>query len=317
MKIVFLDRSTIGPSVNISRPSFDHEWVEYDRSTQFEVAEKLMGAQIAITNKVPLRRAQLERLPDLKMIAVAATGYDCIDMDYCRERGIVVSNVRGYATTTVPEHVIALLFALRRSIAAYRHDVINGEWQRAQQFCFFNHPIRDLSGSTFGVIGRGALGQAVGRLAKALGMQVIYAEHKGATQVREGYTAFDEVLATADAITLHCPLSDATRNLISTEEFAKMLRKPIVINTGRGGLVDEHAAVDALNAGHISALGFDVLSAEPITDDHPFLPILDRPNVIVTPHVAWASEEAMQILWDQLIGHVDSYHSGNPTNQIA
>jgi len=317
MKIVFLDRSTIGPSVNISRPSFDHEWVEYDRSTQFEVAEKLMGAQIAITNKVPLRRAQLERLPDLKMIAVAATGYDCIDMDYCRERGIVVSNVRGYATTTVPEHVIALLFALRRSIAAYRHDVINGEWQRAQQFCFFNHPIRDLSGSTFGVIGRGALGQAVGRLAKALGMQVVYAEHKGATQVREGYTAFDEVLATADAITLHCPLSDATRNLISTEEFAKMLRKPIVINTGRGGLVDEHAAVDALNAGHISALGFDVLSAEPITDDHPFLPILDRPNVIVTPHVAWASEEAMQILWDQLIGHVDSYHSGNPTNQIA
>jgi len=317
MKIVFLDRSTIGPSVNISRPSFDHEWVEYDRSTQFEVAEKLMGAQIAITNKVPLRRAQLERLPDLKMIAVAATGYDCIDMDYCRERGIVVSNVRGYATTTVPEHVIALLFALRRSIAAYRHDVINGEWQRAQQFCFFNHPIRDLSGSTFGVIGRGALGQAVGRLAKALGMQVIYAEHKGATQVREGYTAFDEVLATADAITLHCPLSDATRNLISTEEFAKMLRKPIVINTGRGGLVDEHAAVDALNAGHISALGFDVLSAEPITDDHPFLPILDRPNVIVTPHVAWASEEAMQILWDQLIGHVDNYHSGNPTNQIA
>jgi len=317
MKIVFLDRSTIGPSVNISRPSFDHEWVEYDRSTQFEVAEKLMGAQIAITNKVPLRRAQLERLPDLKMIAVAATGYDCIDMDYCRERGIVVSNVRGYATTTVPEHVIALLFALRRSIAAYRHDVINGEWQRAQQFCFFNHPIRDLSGSTFGVIGRGALGQAVGRLAKALGMQVVYAEHKGATQVREGYTAFDEVLATADAITLHCPLSDATRNLISTEEFAKMLRKPIVINTGRGGLVDEHAAVDALNAGHISALGFDVLSAEPITDDHPFLPILDRPNVIVTPHVAWASEEAMQILWDQLIGHVDNYHSGNPTNQIA
>lgn len=317
MKIVFLDRSTIGPSVKISRPSFDHEWVEYDRSTQFEVAEKLMGAQIAITNKVPLRRAQLENLPDLKMIAVAATGYDCIDMDYCRERGIVVSNVRGYATTTVPEHVIALLFALRRSIAAYRQDVINGEWQRAQQFCFFNHPIRDLSGSTFGVIGRGALGQAVGRLAKALGMQVVYAEHKGASQVREGYTAFDEVLATADAITLHCPLSDATRNLISTEEFAKMLRKPIVINTGRGGLVDEHAAVEALNAGHISALGFDVLSAEPITDEHPFMAILNRPNVIVTPHVAWASEEAMQILWDQLIGHVDSYHNGNPTNQIA
>lgn len=316
MKIVFLDRSTIGPSVNISRPSFEHEWVEYDRSSQSEVADKLLGAQIAITNKVPLRRAQLEQLPDLKMIAVAATGYDCVDMDYCRERGIVVSNVRGYATTTVPEHVIALLFSLRRSIAAYRQDVINGEWQRAQQFCFFNHPIRDLAGSTFGVIGRGALGQAVGRLAEALGMKVVYAEHKGAAIVRPGYTAFDEVLAICDAITLHCPLSDVTRNLISTAEFDKMERKPIIINTGRGGLVNEVAAVNALNNGSICAIGFDVLSAEPISDDHPFQAILERPNVIVTPHVAWASEEAMQILWNQLVGHIENYHKGKASNQI-
>ena len=316
-RVVFLDRSTLGPTVNITRPEFDHDWVEYDRTQQDQVVERLAGATIAITNKVPIRREALERLPNLKMIAVAATGYDVIDVEVCRELGVVVSNVRGYAVNTVPEHVLALMFALRRSIVPYREDVIAGEWQKAAQFCFFNHPIKDLSGSTLGVVGRGAIGSSIGRLGEALGMRVIYAGRKGVDAPPAGYVAFDQFLKESDVITLNCPLTLETRDLIGAAEFAKMDRKPILINAGRGGLVNEQALVDAIDSGQIAAAGFDCLTSEPISDDHPFHKILTRPNVIVTPHVAWASEEAMQTLWDQVISHINNFKKGEPSNLVC
>ncbi|MEO1291984.1 MAG: D-2-hydroxyacid dehydrogenase [Pseudomonadota bacterium] len=316
-RIVFLDRSTIGPSVELTKPGFDHDWIDYDRTRPDQIVERLSGADIAVCNKVPIQRETVEQLPDLKMIAIPATGYDAFDITACTERGIVVSNVRGYATSTVPEHTFALILALRRSLVGYRQDVINGKWQEADQFCFFTHPISDLAGSTLGIVGEGVLGQGVARLGQAFGMRTLFAAHKGASGLGPLYTPFEEVMAQSDVITLHCPLMPATRNLISSAEFALMRRKPLLINCARGGLVDEAALVAALDAGQIAGAGFDCLTSEPPKPDNPLLSVLDRPNVIVTPHTAWASDEAMQALWDQVVSHIENFHAATPSNRVG
>ncbi|MBB6507867.1 glycerate dehydrogenase [Rhizobium soli] len=316
LKIVFLDRDTIGPSVTITRPGFAHEWIEYGKTPEDDVAARIADADIVITNKAPVRGASIAQASRLKMIAVAATGYDVIDLAAAKERDIVVSNVRGYAVNTVPEHTFALIFALRRSIIGFRQDVIDGEWQRANQFCFFNHPIKDLAGSTLGIFGGGTLGKSVARIGEALGMTPLFAARKGSTEVAPGYTAFNEVLERADIITFHMPLTPETRDMIGIEEFWQMKRKPLVINTARGGLVNEADLVTALNEGLIGGAGFDVLTKEPPAPDNPLLAVLDRPNVIVTPHVAWASDEAMQSLWAQVIDHVENFEKGAPSNVL-
>ena len=317
MRIVFLDRSTIGPAVTLTKPGFEHEWVDHDRTHPDEVVERLQGADIAVSNKVPIGRAQIEALPDLKMIAIPATGYDRFDLDACRERGIVVSNVRGYATNTVPEHTFALILALRRGIIGFRQDVIDGKWQEADQFCFFTHPINDLAGSTIGIMGEGALGQGVATLARAFGMRVLFAAHKGVDGLGPLYTPWDDVLEQSDIITLHAPLMPATKNMIAWPEFEKMAKKPLLINCARGGLVDETDLVRALDAGRISGVGFDCLTTEPPLPDNPLLSILERPNVIVTPHTAWASDEAMQTLWDQVVFHLENFAAGTPSNTLT
>jgi glycerate dehydrogenase len=316
-RIVFLDRNTIGPSVDLTRPRFEHEWIEHDATAPEQVVERLAGAAIAITNKVKIREEHLAKLPQLKMIAVAATGYDVIDHDTCRNRGIVVSNVRGYAANTVPEHAFALILALRRNIIGYRQAVIDGEWHKSGQFCFHQYPIGELAGATLGIMGEGAIGQSVARLGQAFGMKTLFAAHKGVDGLGPLYTPFDEVLATSDVITLHCPLMPATRNMIGMPEFRKMKKRPLLINTARGGLVVEQDAVQALDEGLISGLGFDCLTSEPPSADHCFAAILDRPNVIVTPHVGWAGQDAMQTLWNQLIAHIENYQAGRPTNVVA
>ena len=316
LKVVFLDRDTIGPSVEITRPAFAHEWVEYGKTAPEDVPARIADADIVITNKAPVREGAIDGASKLKMIAVAATGYDVIDLAFAKERGIIVSNVRGYAVNTVPEHTFALIFALRRSIVGFRQDVIDGEWQRADQFCFFTHPIRDLAGSTLGIFGRGTLGKSVARIADAFGMNVVFAARKDAETVEPGYTGFDEVLETADIISFHLPLTPTTRNLIGIEEFRRMKRKPLIINTARGGLVNEADLVTALDEGLIAGAGFDVLTKEPPLPNNPLLTILDRPNVIVTPHVAWASDEAMQTLWAQVVSHLENFEKGSPTNAL-
>jgi glycerate dehydrogenase len=316
LKVVFLDRDTIGPSVTITRPGFAHEWIEHAKTAPEDVAARIADADLVITNKARIGAEAMAGAPRLKMIAVAATGYDVIDLPAAKARGIIVSNVRGYAVNTVPEHTFALIFALRRSLMGFRQDVIAGEWQRANQFCFFNHPIRDLAGSTLGIFGRGTLGTSVARIAEALGMTVVYAGRKGADTVGEGYTPFEEVLETADILTLHVPLTPETRDLIGMAEFRKMKRQPLIINTSRGGLVNEADLVQALDEGLIAGAGFDVLTKEPPAADNPLLTILERPSVIVTPHVAWASDEAMQSLWTQVIGHLEHFVAGHPTNVL-
>lgn len=317
MRVVFLDRATMGPTVEIIPPDFPHEWIQHDRTQEDQVIEKLQGAQVAITNKAPIREAMLEQLPDLKMISIAATGYDVIDVAACKAAGIQVSNVRGYAKNTVPEHTFSLILGLRRSIAAFCDDVIAGEWQKASQFCFFNHPIKDLAGSRLGIIGAGTIGQSVANIGRAFGMEVVFAAHKGVEGQGSLYTPWSEVIETSDVISIHAPLTPTTRNCLSTAEFAQMKRNPLIINTARGGIVDEVALVAALDAGQIAGFGFDVLTKEPPAPDNPLLTVLNRPNVLVTPHIGWASEEAMTEVWRQTISAVNQFNQGIAINSLT
>ncbi len=316
-RIVFLDRETFGPSIEITRPAVSHDWAQYGATEPGELVERLAGATVAILNKVPIGQDAITALPELKMIAVAATGYDVVDLAACRQAGITVCNVRGYATETLPEHVFALMLALRRSIVPYRQDVIDGVWQEAGQFCFFDHPIHDLAGSTLGIVGSGTLGRAVARLGEAFGMQVIQAGRKGDPDPGEGRVPFDEMLRRADVITLHCPLTPETKGLIADAEFAAMERRPVLINTARGGIVDEAAAVRAVEQGHVAGLGFDVLTSEPPTEGNPLLAIAGRPNVIITPHVAWASDGAQTAVWRQTIENVEAFLAGQPMRVVT
>lgn len=317
LRIVYLERESI--IAEVRRPDFPHEWIEYPSTKAEQVVERLAGAAIAIVNKVPLPAAAIAALPDLKLVAVAATGTNIVDLDACRARGIVVCNIRGYAEHTVPEHVMALLLALSRNLIAWRQTVQAGRWQQSDQFCLFDHPIRDLHGATLGLIGSGSLGNGVARLAEAFGMRVLRAEHKGATSVRPGYTAFAEVLATADALSLHCPLNDDTRGLIGAAELRAMKPSALLINTARGGIVDEAALIRALREGWIAGAGFDVITAEPPPTGHPMVDpqLLALPNFLLTPHVAWASRPAMQTLADQLIANIEAFVAGAPQNRVA
>jgi len=317
MKIVFLDRATLSPETTLRQPSFAHAFVSHDSTAAHEVAQRIADADIVITNKVKLGAQALEQAARLKLVAVAATGTDCVDLPACAARGITVSNIRNYARHTVPEHSFALMFALRRSICAYRDSVKAGRWQESGQFCYFDYPVRDLAGSTLGIIGDGALGSAVASIARALGMQVLMAAHKGRAGMGKLYTPFEEVLARADILTLHCPLNERTRGMLGAAEFAQMARRPLIINTARGGLVDEAALADALRSGQIAGAGFDVVSAEPPPADHPFMALLDLPNFILTPHVAWASQQAIQGLADQLMDNIEAFAAGRAVNVVG
>ena len=313
-RVVFLDRASLKATVR--RPAAAREYIEHDKTSPDDVAARLADTEVAIVNKVPLRAATLSGLPKLKLIAVAATGYDVIDVPYCRDHGIAVANIRNYAVHTVPEHAFAMILALRRSLLAYRRDVEDGVWNRSEQFCFFTHPIGDLHGSTLGIVGEGAIGQATAAIGRAFGMRVLFADHAPPKMPDVDFTPFDRVLAESDVISLHCPLVPATRNLIDLAALRKMKRSALLINTARGGLVDETALIRALDEGLIAGAGFDVLTVEPPVNGHPLLDVR-RPNFILTPHVAWASDGAMQFLADQLIDNIDRWAAGTPQHLVT
>nr|WP_117235827.1 D-2-hydroxyacid dehydrogenase [Vibrio maerlii] len=315
--IVFLDRATIPPQIKLPQLQFEHDWIEYDYTSAEEVESRLVDADIVITNKVVLTAELLAKFPNIKMIAVSATGTNNLDIEYCQSAGIAVTNIQGYATRSVPEHVIAMLFALRRNLIGYHQDIQKGEWQRNKQFCFFTHPIGDVAGSTIGIIGSGALGQATATLATAIGMKVLFAERKGATTVRDGYLPFDTVLEQSDVLTLHCPLTAETKNLISSDEFAQMKSSAILINAGRGGLVDEKALITALKCGELSGAGVDVFTEEPAGDSNPLIANMDLPNLLLTPHVAWGSDSAIQRLADILGENIEAFVAGRMQNRVV
>ena len=311
--IVFLDHGTIPAHISFPRPAF---WHQHDTTTPSQVIARLQQATIAITNKVVLDSQVLAQLPQLKFIAIAATGTNNVDLDYCHSHNIKVANIQGYATRSVPEHVIAMIFALKRNLAGYQQDITNGEWQRQQQFCFFTHSITDVAGSTLGIMGNGSLGQAVATVAKALEMNVLFAEHAGATQCRDGYHPFEQVLREADIISLHCPLTATTKNMIAAPQLALMKSSAIIINTSRGGLINEQALVDALLSRQIAGAGIDVFTTEPALPSNPLIAHSQLPNLILTPHVAWGSDSAIQTLVNQLIDNINSFHQGTDKNQL-
>lgn len=312
--IVFLEQSTF--TVPFRRPTFEHEWIVYDETSTDQVAFRLRAATIAICNKLPMREETLSEASRLRLIAVAATGVDNVDLNYCKARGISVCNTRGYAVNSVPEHALMLMLALRRNLIAYRSDVLTGKWREAKRFCLLDHPLEDLKGTTIGIIGYGALGQSMARVTKAIGMKVLVAERKNAKVVRPGRTEFTEVLRNSDVISLHCPLTEETTNLISAKELEQLKPQAILINTARGGLLDDAAVLAALKAGTLAGAGIDVLREEPPVAPTPLLDTV-LPNLIVTPHNAWASRQAMQALADQLVDNLEAFVRGEPRNLVV
>ncbi|WP_373767614.1 2-hydroxyacid dehydrogenase [Glaesserella sp.] len=309
LNIVFLDRTSIPASHEIPRPSFPHNWIEYERTTAEETYERAKDADIVITNKVLFGRELLAKLPKLKLIAITATGTNNIDLVAAKELGIAVKNVPGYSSVTVPEHVLGMIFSLKHSLMSYHRDQITSDrWATCGQFCYVDYPITDVRGSTLGVFGKGCLGTEVGRLAELVGMKVLYAEHKGASAIRDGYTPFEEVLKQADIITLHCPLTETTQNLINADTLALMKPTAYLINTGRGPLVDETALLDALENGKIAGAALDVLVKEPPAIDNPLIQAAKRlPNLLITPHVAWASDSAVTTLVNKVAQNIEEF----------
>ncbi|NHZ65123.1 D-2-hydroxyacid dehydrogenase [Massilia genomosp. 1] len=311
--IVFLDRDSL--MADVRRPAFEHAWRDYGATSAGQVPERLRGATIAITNKVPLRAAEIAQLPALQMVAVAATGANNVDLDACRARGIVVSNIRNYSLASVPEHCLSLILALRRNLKAYGAAVDAGRWQASNQFCLLDHPIADLAGSRLGIVGYGALGKQVAALGRAFGMRVCVVSRSPVDDADVDVVTLAELLATSDVVSLHLPLSAQTTNIIGVRELASMKRSALLINTARGGLVDEAALAQALADGVIGGAGFDVLSQEPPLPGNPLL-ALRLPNFILTPHVAWASAGAMQTLADMLIDNLEAFEAGKPQNAL-
>lgn len=312
--IVFLDRDSL--IATIRPPAFAHRWRDHPATPPDQVVERLRGASIAITNKVPLRAPQIEQLPDLKMIAVAATGTDNVDLAACRARGIVVANIRDYSLVSVPEHCFALMLAVRRNLRAYVADVEAGRWERSTRFCLLDHPIADLAGSRLGIVGYGALGRRVAAIARVFGMEVVVASRSPIAEPGLVQLPLAELLATSDVVSLHLPLTEQTRHMIGARELASMKPTGILINTARGGLVDEAALAEALTSGTIAGAGFDVLSKEPPAPDNPLLK-LRLPQFVLTPHVAWASGGAMQTLADMLVDNLEAWVAGQPKNVVA
>lgn len=311
--IVFLERNTF--NVPFRPPAFDHVWIEFGETTPDQVVERLAAATIAICNKIRLGAETLSQLPKLRLIAVAATGVDNVELAYCRSRQIAVCNTRGYAVNSLPEHALMLMLALRRNLIAYRDDVKAGRWHEARQFCLLDHPIGDLRGTTLGITGFGKLGQSMAQLGRAIGMEVIVAERKNAGIVRTDRVSFSDVLRLSDVLSLHCPLTEETKNLIGASELQQMKHGAILINTARGGLIDDDALLDALENGRLAGAGIDVLRNEPPRAGNPLLDA-HLPNLIVTPHNAWASRQAMQTLADQLIDNLEAFISGEPRNLV-
>jgi glycerate dehydrogenase len=289
-------------------------WQFFEITPAQQVASRIAQAQVVIANKAPLMKETLEHTKALKLICVAATGTNNVDLEAAARQGITVCNVRDYATGSVVQHVFTLILNLSTRFLSYHQAVAAGHWQTSEQFCLLDYPIQELAGKTLGIIGYGVLGHAVAEVAKAFGMKVIIADHKGAIP-RSGREAFEQVIHQADVITLHCPLTKATENLIGYEELAAMKSSALLINAARGGIVDEAALVQALQQQKIAGAGFDVLTEEPPVHGNVLL-AAKLPNLIVTPHIAWASRESRQRLIDQIVTNIEAFKTGSPRNIV-
>ncbi len=293
------------------------DWTSYPSTRVGQTLERVSPYQIVITNKVVLDRELLGRCPNLKLILIAATGTDNVALDTCREQGIVVCNVRHYATSAVAQHTIALILNLLTNQIRYLQDVQQGNWSGSDVFCLLDHPIIETSGKILGIIGYGTLGRKVAAIAEALDMQVLLCQRPGSEGVPEpGRVRFDELLERSDIISLHCPLSADTHHLFDDRAFGKMKKSAILVNTARGAIIDSGALIHALECGEIAGAGIDVFDIEPPPPDHPLLQIR-RPNLLITPHNAWGSRETRQRLVDGLSKNLVGWLNGQPVNVVS
>lgn len=321
MKAVFLDYSTMGPGLDLAELEAAVDELEIFESTATgELADRIAGAHAVLTNKIVLTPDLIEAAPRLEFIGLTATGTDNVDLEAARAHGIAVANIRAYCTASVVEHVFGVLLMLSHNLPAYVASVKAGRWQRAPDPFLLDHPVRELSAMTMGIVGYGELGSAVARTAKAFGMNVLVSARPGADDVPDGRIAFGELLETADVISLHCPLNDATQGLFGRAEFRVMKNTAILINTARGGLVDSAALAAALASGEIGAAAVDVLPTEPPAEGDPLLDYLAETtngNLVVTPHIAWATAEARQNAIDELAANIRAFREGESRNRVV
>lgn len=313
LQIVILDRDTL-----VDRPfdfDFPHTLSSYGTTEAHETLARIRGADIVITNKVVISAQAFAENPQLKLVAVTATGVNNVDVEAAKQNGTAVCNIRAYGNESVAEHAFMMMITLMRNLPAYQRDVAAGLWENSPFFCHLGAPMRDLNGKTLAIFGRGNIGKTLATYAQAFKMNVVFAEHKYAQNVRDGYVSFDEAIRSADVVSLNCPLTPQTANMIGEAELQQMKPGAILINCGRGGLVDEAALVAALKYGQIGGAGFDVLTQEPPRDGNPLLKAR-LPNLIVTPHIAWASQEAANRLFDILLDNINRFVAGNPQNLV-
>jgi glycerate dehydrogenase len=317
MKAVFLDYATMGDGLDLSGlQALFSELILFEHSDAADIPARIQDAEFVFTNKVQLTDALIAAAPRLRYIGLTATGTDNIDLEAARRSGVAVANIRAYCTESVVEHVIGVLLMLTHNLHRYDASVKAGNWQRAQQFCMLTYPIRQLSNMTLGIVGYGDLGQGVAAAARAFGMSVVVAARPEATEIPASRVALEELLATADVISLHCPLTEQTRNLIDRDALARMRPGAILINTARGALVEAAALVDALRSGRIAAAAIDVLAEEPPVGGNPLLDYAGE-NLLITPHVAWATDQARQNAIDQLAAAAAASLAGEQINRVV
>jgi glycerate dehydrogenase len=317
-KIVVLDGYTLNPG-DLSWNDLDSfgEVTIYDRTPPDQIISRAAGCEIVITNKTPLSRDTIRSLPAMKYIGVLATGYNVVDIPAASENGIVVTNIPAYGTQSVAQMVFAHLLGICQQVSAHNAAVKGGEWGRKGDFCFWNYPLMELAGKTMGIIGMGKIGQAVARIALAMGMKIIAFDPDPKTELADENFRFgclDELFRKSDVISLHCPLNETNRGMINRESISRMRDGVILINTSRGQLIVEEDLAEALKSGKILAAGLDVLQMEPPPDDHP---LLHLPNCIITPHIAWAPREARIRLFNIAIENLRSFIAGSPVNVVS
>ena len=316
MKIVILDGYTENPG--------DLSWEElgklgdltvYDRTPESEIISRIGDAEIVITNKTPLTRATLDACPNIRYIAVLATGYNVVDIAAAKEKGIPVSNVPTYGTASVGQFAIAMLLEICHHVAHHSQTVYEGKWNVCADWCYWDYPLIELDGKTMGIIGFGRIGQTTGKIARAMGMKVLAYDSfpsESGKAIAE-YVDLDTLLASSDVVALHCPLFPETQGIINKQTIAKMKDGVILLNNSRGPLIVEQDVADALNSGKIYAAGLDVVSTEPIRNDNP---LLKAKNCIITPHISWAPKESRQRIMDCTVSNVLSFLNGAPANVV-
>lgn len=319
MKGVFLDLNTVDRADLDLAPlrAALPEWAFFQRTVPGKIAERIRDAEVVVTNKVHLGADSVEAAPRLQLICTAATGTNNIDLAAANARGISVCNARNYATHSVVQHVFGLLLTLVTRMDAYRADIRAGRWSASDQFCLLDHPIRTLAGMRLGIVGFGVLGQATSRMAEAFGMRVTVAGSlRPDAAGGDDRPALDALLPDLDVLSLHCPLTDRTRDLIDARRLARMPQGGLLINTARGGLVEPRALADSLRSGHLGGAGIDVLEPEPPPPDHPLL-APDIPNLVLTPHTAWAARSARQGVLDEVRANIAAFLTGAPRNVVT